>query len=1085
MNRPSAAGLVSAAATCVLLLLVSNMVEVRVGQLKPSARGTLFDAAPFGVAIQGDEGKWQGVRWAEPRKVRRIVVEFGSGPMPDPASVKLQYWHRVWDGKPDPVLAERGAGRVGWDAMDDWTNGSWIDAATQVAVGGNTWSITFASTSDKEIRKLRGPGVSYRKTLQVRLVAREPLSRIERFAVYTDAELKTLQVRIQFDSPAHSGVRLSGDEPGRIEVFNGQVAAVRPLPDQPVQVTTDNQWVLRAGEKGGIAVDLLTAVDPMDPGYDRTIVTVRSSQRPFSFAAAEVAHGDRILVDDLGVLVTRGDDSIALATYRDALRREFSGQTIYDRVEQEPEQTLTRAWNEMPLKRPLYFVHGLPGDRNVVRQQPNGGLEISGRGRWFDIQKSPRDCDRKLWEGNELRLDFGFPEERLRGGCELAEGYLPLLRTWWQDGSIYYESCVVMDALDGKLDDVKLDTPTVLLMRVHVANVSGSDDATAVLRLRSNTARDGRLVVQGDQAVARSEKGPRLRFLVRTDGRGVFHAEDNAARWSADLKPGGAADVFFMIPTITLSEPEEIDALRGRQFGADAKRICDYWRAMAARGTQIHTPEPWLNDYYRAHLLHLLVNCQKELDTDFLHAHVGTFRYGVYPNESVMMISDLDRRGYHDEARRNLDALLHYQGTVSMPGNFRTAEGQFYGAGGHETGGYNKSHGYVLWNMAEHWWHTRDRRWMDAAAPKLVKGCRWVTLERQANLKLSADGTRPLEYGWLPTGSLEDVTDYWHWLSTNAATVWGFLNLADALADFGHPEAGELQKEAKAYRDDFLDGIRRSMVLCPVVRLRDGTYVPKIPSRLYERGRSHGWLRETLEGSVFLPAYDLIPPEAPEHLWILKDFEDNLYISNRFGYDIPNFNSFWFSRGGFSMQANLLDGPLPYLWRDDIKHYLRAYFNSFASAFYPELRMCNEHCLPELGYPAGDHFKTSDEAQSTYWLRLMFVNERGSDLFLGQAIPRYWLADGRGASIERAASRFGPLSLRYEPRVARGEIKVILDPPHRPRPATIYVRIRHPESKPIKGVILNGAAYDRFDPKKDWVVLDGSAEGRQEMVARY
>ena len=49
--------------------------------------------------------------------------------------------------------------------------------------------------------------------------------------------------------------------------------------------------------------------------------------------------------------------------------------------------------------------------------------------------------------------------------------------------------------------------------------------------------------------------------------------------------------------------------------------------------------------------------------------------------------------------------------------------------------------------------------------------------------------------------------------------------------------------------------------------------------------------------------------------------------------------------------------------------------------------MCNEHSLPELGYPAGDHFKTSDEAQSTYWLRLMFVHEQGSDLYLGQAHP--------------------------------------------------------------------------------------------------
>ena len=38
------------------------------------------------------------------------------------------------------------------------------------------------------------------------------------------------------------------------------------------------------------------------------------------------------------------------------------------------------------------------------------------------------------------------------------------------------------------------------------------------------------------------------------------------------------------------------------------------------------------------------------------------------------------------------------------------------------------------------------------------------------------------------------------------------------------------------------------------------------------------------------------------------------------------------------MRANLLGGPVVYLERDEIKHYLRAVFNGFASAFYPEVR---------------------------------------------------------------------------------------------------------------------------------------------------
>jgi hypothetical protein len=352
-------------------------------------------------------------------------------------------------------------------------------------------------------------------------------------------------------------------------------------------------------------------------------------------------------------------------------------------------------------------------------------------------------------------------------------------------------------------------------------------------------------------------------------------------------------------------------------------------------------------------------------------------------------------------------------------------------------------------------------------------------------MKPHSDGSRPIEYGFLPTGSLEDVTDFWHWLATNSATVWGFDALAEALADFGHPDAGRLKREARAYHSDVMRGLAESRVLAPVVRLRDGTYVPKYPSRLYERGRAHGWLRETLEGSIFLLYYRLIAPESPDARWILKDYEDNLYISGDYGYAIPTFDTFWFSRGGFSMQAQLLDGPPPYLYRDEIKHYLRAYFNGFCSAFYPDIRMCNEHSLPELGYPRGDHFKSSDEAQSTSWLRLMFVYEDGADLHLGRAIPRYWLAQGKKIGIERDASYFGPLSWTMMSDVDNGQIKAIVTPPTRSRPANIFVRFRHPAGKAMQGVSVNGKPHEKFDAKKEWVVLPGNADGLQEIVARY
>jgi hypothetical protein len=1076
----------------------ANPQESKGATANAASAGTAFDIGPFGSRMSYDEGKAHGLRWAEPRKIRRVVVDFdGNQALPEPSQVRLEYWHRVWDGNADPLIVERGAGGVGWDAMDDWTNGRWVKAKGRVERTAAGYEFTFAPTSSDEIAKFQGEGVTYRKTLAVRIASDSALPAPSHLRVYTDSISKTLRVRIQFGSPhvarppsaemtpGGGGPTLAGQsEAGRLEVFNGAVTAVRPIGAGLAAVQPDLTWTLDKPNAGGIEADLVVAADPADSRYDRAVVTVRSSTRPFSFAADEVTRGDRILVDDLGVLVTSEEDKIPLDAYREALRREFGGQTVYDRVAASDEQTLSHAWNDMPLKRPLNFAHGLPGNRNTMRQWPNGEIEVTAFKHWFDVQHSPRDSERKLWSGEMLRVSCGFPAQG-RGGRELQDGYLPVLRTWWQSGPVYYEQKTVLTAVVKDLNDVALDTPTVLLMRIRVLNVSDSQDRTATLRFGSNADHDEKLVLKKDQALAVTAAGERLRFLVNAEGQTGFQQEGGSVAWTANLQPGQSKVLQVIIPSITLTREEEIESVRSLKFDAEAKRVGTFWRGLTAKGTQIQTPEPWINDFYKAHVRHLLINCFKELNTDYLHAHVGTFHYGVYPSESVMMISDLDRRGYGDQARRNYDAFLHYQGSVALPGNFKSSEGEFYGAGGHETGGYNKSHGYVMWGMAEHWWYTRDREWMAKAAPGMVKACEWIIREREGTKITNPDGSKPLSYGWLPTGSLEDVTDFWNWLATNGATVWGFQALADALADFGHPEGKRLQQEARAYYEDFMRGITESRILCPVVRLRDGTCVPKIPSRPQERGRAYGWIREVLEGSMFLPAYGLLAPTAPETRWILKDYEDNLYISNSYGYSIPTFDAFWFSRGGFSMQANLLDGPLPYLWRDEAKHYVRAYFNGLASAFYPEIRMCNEHSLPELGYPAGDLFKTSDEAQSNYWLRLMFVNEQGPDLYLGQAIPRYWLNDGSKIGIRRAATHFGPMSVRYESQAGKGSIKVTLDPPTRNQPRTIYVRIRHPQSKPLKTVLLNGQPYNKLDRDKEWIILPGTLKGPQEIAGLY
>jgi hypothetical protein len=1076
--------------TAVFSFLLAGFVTLleglpgRAEETHPIAIGQNFDAAPFGETEVAADGTSYEVRWTEARKIRRLVVEFSpDGPIPSPEAVQVQYWHNHWHGTPDRVLGEVTPIAFGWTAMDDWSQGGWKDADVVSTVEGRRVVFTFHPTDRKEFKDLDAPAVAYRKTLKIRIRSSSPLPRIKRFQATTDAVCRPVTVRIAWDTPAVASLKGNGSPSGHLEAFNGAILAVRPLADSGVTVDNNLHWTAPADKPGGIEADLIAAVNPDDAEQDRTTITVRTQRNPFSFAAADAAKGERILVDDLGMLVTRGDDAMTVAQYRQA-RQESPRKTIYARVAEHTEQTLTNAWNGMPLRNPIWFVHGLPGDRNAVRQQPNGEIQIWQIERWFNLPKSAKDTDRKGFAGDMLTLDFGLPADSLRAGRELLDGYLPRLRTWWVDGPIYYEQVTCLDKLEPGLENVQMDDPALLMMRVRVQNTSATEHGVARLRMTAAADKPETLIVDGDRVSAKQPSGTSLRYLLKTGG-GALDAKDGAIGWSLDLAPGKSHDLIVFIPTVALTKDAEVDAVRRRDFDVDTRRVCEFWKKLMASGAEITTPEPWLNDFYKAHLAHEEITCVRDISAPRRYAKASTFSYGVFPNESIMMSSELDRRGQHEAAEHCLQTFCDFQGTVPLPGDFKTKDGVLFGAGGWEHIGYNKHHGYVLWGLADHWRFTRDRKWMQRVAGNIIKACDWITRERQATMTARADGARPIEYGLLPAGGLEDVQDYRYWLATNASAAWGFEAAADALADFGHPEAARLKKVADAYRADVLRAFNEARIRTSVVRLRDGTYVPKFPSDVQLRGRALGWIRETLEGSVGMLAMGLVAPNSPEAAWILKDHEDNLYISDIYGYSIPVFEQNWFSRGGFSMQANLLDGPTCYLARDEVPHFLRAFFNGFSSAFFPEVRMLNEHSNPELGYPAGCHFKTPDEAQVCGWLRMMFVREQGKDLMLGQALPRYWLADGNHVAIRRAATYFGPMSLEIESRAGRGEIVARFSPPERNAPETIYLRLRHPDGKRIQSVTLNGQKYDRFAADKEWVVLPGNLKGAQEVVASY
>ena len=987
--------------------------------------GSPFEVVPFGRPL--NDG--MGVVWDDPREIHQVVVRFKGIP---PENLTLQYWRTRWPQQRLPKDRIPEGGAVGWWELGNWFTGAWQTADAVRATEGNTSIFTFRPITEKEFPDLTGLPVPFRTTLKVRLVAEKDPPEIEAIEAYTDSIWDRFTATVLWEHEPPS-------EPS-FKVFNGYVDFVQSL--------SSDRYV----------VAIWRTENPDPNTFDKTLLTVKTDET-FTVLLDDLSTGP-IYVPDYGICVVEGKENRDFAGICSAIRIR-SPQGIYDAVMELPEQTWSRAWRNMvPKQKPLYLPLGTDGGRHRFGLNPDGSVFYRTNNPYL-ISCPGKDTPRLQADTGRIEVSFGLPQ----GHAErtIQDGTLPIGITPWEVNGIRIEQVAFATLLHGT--DPQRPPPAgdalgVLMARFTFRNPS-DHRAKAQLPIRFSTEDTSESVRFDDEGLIWS--GDRLRGYVRIEGHGELRMDGDSIQYVAHLAPQGQHAIVVKLPYVRL-EGEEIKRLASLDFDTEQEAVTGYWQRRLNEGMKLITPEPMLNEFHRAHTGHLLINCEREPNAERRFARVGSFSYGVFGNESCMMIVDMERRGYHREARECLEAFLRYQGTVALPGDFSSKEGVFYGVCGYESGGYNQHHGWILWCLVEHYKFTRDKEWLRGITPNLVAASDWIIRERNRTLQRDRMGR-----GLLPHGSLEDIDDWWQWLSTNTYTWRGLDAAAWGLAQIGHPDAERIRREADDYGSSIIRAFTKAAQRSPVVRLRDGTCVPHIPSHVHRRGRSFGWICETLEGAIHLLITGLIDPTSREALWIVKDFEDNLYLSDHYGYKIEDFERHWFDWGGFSMQACLLLGVELYLYRDDVKHALRAAFNGITANYFSDTRMLAEHALPGLGHWRGDHYKSSDEANAAGWLRYLFVREEADELQLGQAIPRDWLEPGKQVGVEKACTHFGQMSLIYE--ADESGITATLQGPNRNPPSRIKLRFRPPERKRVRAVTINGKEWSDYDHR--WVYLPG------------
>ena len=456
---------------------------------------------------------------------------------------------------------------------------------------------------------------------------------------------------------------------------------------------------------------------------DATVVTLRAGGFGLSFRPDDLDQPPhRIWAPDLGVLVTL---AAANARFADTPTTAIvTGRCIYDRVTEQPEQSIAGALADMPPKRPIHFVLGCEARRQKFGVEPGGDL-FSRVG--FLRQVAGADTPRLLWPGDGMRVKL-FWDDMTPAGRSLEAGCLPMLRSRYVLHDLEIEQESVATVLGGIAKPVEGDDPVAALMRITYRN-RGTAPLPVTQRIAIQSAGMGMLTgpdpapgtpfepvrVDGDRIT--SAGAPDMTWVMvqmaEGDAGGALEQAPGgrSAVWTDVVPPGGTRTLVLKVPLLA-STPEELALLRSLKFADEWAEVRAHWLARLAAGADMHTGIVDVDDFWRAHATHVMINDDQEPGSDRLIGRVGSFHYGNFSNEAIMQVMDLDRRGYHDEARRHLDTFLHYQGTAALPGNFKGHDGVFYGSGGYQQGEYNQHHGWVLWGMAQHYRITGDRAWL-------------------------------------------------------------------------------------------------------------------------------------------------------------------------------------------------------------------------------------------------------------------------------------------------------------------------------------------------------------------------------------
>ncbi len=1032
-----------------------------------------LDILPFAEYILQNPSEHAVEIWfSEPREISAVKIRSNGNLSLSKEYIKeVDYWRATWPAnRPDPNVI-RGSGRSGWISQDDWFRGVWQRADFEVEIENHESRILFNDLSINEL-----PSEKYstriRRTLKLKIIFTNIVDLdkdIDAMNIFTLSSLSHHQLTIII-SPNNPDFASNID----VRMFNGFFS------DGTIskQVRTNSIF------------DIFGRIPSHSEDFDRTLLMIYNSAHTplFSVALEDIKKDGFVAVLDYGIIIIDASTLISKDLEYDTFTSKLKGQTVLQRVREIPERCLESALLEFREKRIFYAPIGLEGVRAKGAITPEGFFSVASQ---FIRKVQGPDSNKLYWNSdyNQIQFfwsvdsDFNFSQGiPLWMKKPIIRGYrdnFPVFETKWaphpyleiqqsvfatipeiNDGSVMPKAdSIPIGMFRYKVLNRDVQTHRIFLS-IKIGSLASLFPDSVILDSIFDEVRSESLEHHSDCfeiSWKRREKVKNIqneyKMVVKGKELKIDKTEGNLFILSFVVDSHSEYSLNFAIPFLYISDSACFYML---DFETEREKILKYWNRRVSNSSQVDVPDKELTMFYAKHLWHILMTNDREIGAENVIGRVGTMGYGCYANEVCMIAMDLDRRGRFEDARRILETFIKYQSTAGLDGDYEDIEGVYFGAGGYEMGkGYNQNHGFVLWAIADHILLSNDFAWFQSMIPSVLKACAWIESEiAQYTEKISgiekrgwkmAENYDFLGKGLMPPGGVEDITDYWFWLSTNAYTYYGLFHIALLLDLMKHPQAPNIKMLALALRTSIIKSFTLARARNPVVKLRNGEYVPHTPCHVHRRGRGFGWIQEVLEGAIHLIRTGLISPESKEGRWIVEDLEDNCYLSSEFGYPLigEEFDQYWYRRGGFSMQPFLLCNHYVYLLMGEKKPFLRAMFNAFAVDYREDTKLFTEHPLPTMLDWFGHSFKTSDEAQCTTTLRSMFAmeicssyeyeNQKSESLFsfrvadtllLLSGIPDYWYRAEKGFSCKKLPTFFGFIdSIEY----TQGILKILID----------------------------------------------------------